>query len=289
MPASAIPPRLGDIIADITGSQPVRSQPMGGGCISDVRRITLQDGRTIVAKTGDPGSGLELEGMMLKYLRDKAGLPVPDVLYALDGLLLMDHLETSGGLTDSAQEEAAELLAALHEVTADTYGFEMTTLIGGLKQPNPPSDCWLDFFREQRLLYMAREAMDAGRLPPGLMGRIEQLAGRLGDWIGEPDAPSLVHGDMWAGNVLCHQGGIAGFVDPAIYYADSEVELAFSTLFSTFGEPFFRRYTELRPIRPGFYEERLALYNLYPLLVHVRLFGGSYVGSVERTIGKYGC
>jgi len=289
MHASAITSRLDNIIADITGSQPVQSQPTGGGCISDVRRITLQDGRTIVAKTGDPCSGLELEGMMLKYLRDKAGLPVPDVLYALDGLLLMGHLETSGGLTDSAQEEAADLLAALHGVTADTYGFEMTTLIGGLKQPNPPSGCWLDFFREQRLLYMAREAMDAGRLPPGLMGRIEQLAGRLGEWIGEPDAPSLVHGDMWAGNVLCHKGGIAGFVDPAIYYADSEVELAFSTLFSTFGEPFFQRYTELRPIRPGFYEERLALYNLYPLLVHVRLFGGSYVGSVERTIRQYGC
>lgn len=280
---------LEDIITNVTGSNPVRFQAMGGGCVGDVRRVKLQDGRTIIAKTGDPGSGLEIEGFMLKYLGQNTGLPVPDVLYALDGLLLMSFIETAGGLNDSAQEDAADLLASLHGITSESYGFEKATVIGGLTQPNPPTGCWLDFFREQRLLHMAREAVDAGRLPPGLMGRIEQLAGRLGDWIGEPDAPSLVHGDMWAGNVLCNQGRIAGFVDPAIYFADSEIELAFSTLFSTFGEPFFRRYTEHRPIRPGFYEERLALYNLYPLLVHVRLFGGSYVGSVERTIRKYGC
>ena len=94
---------------------------------------------------------------------------------------------------------------------------------------------------------------------------------------------------MWSGNVLTKDGRIAGFVDPAIYYADSEIELAFSTLFSTFGDAFFRRYDELRPLRPGFFEERRDLYNLYPLLVHVRLFGGSYVGSVERALARYGC
>jgi fructosamine-3-kinase len=91
---------------------------------------------------------------------------------------------------------------------------------------------------------------------------------------------------MWGGNVLVRDGRIAGFVDPAIYFADPEIELAFSTLFSTFGEPFFRRYSEIRPLRPGFFEVRRDLYNLWPLLVHVRLFGGAYVASVERTLDK---
>jgi len=81
---------------------------------------------------------------------------------------------------------------------------------------------------------------------------------------------------------------LPGFVDPAIYYADAEVELAFATLFSTFTDPFFRRYAELRPIRPGFREARRDIYNLYPLLVHVRLFGGDYVRSVDRTLARFG-
>ena len=93
---------------------------------------------------------------------------------------------------------------------------------------------------------------------------------------------------MWTGNILCRGDRIAGFVDPAVYYGDAEIELAFSTLFGTFGQPFFRRYQELRPLEPGFFEQRRDLYNLYPLLVHVRLFGGSYVDSVDRTLSRFG-
>ena len=281
--------QLEETITRVTGSRPVRSQPMSGGCVGDVRRVTLEDGRAIVAKTGDKGSGLDLEGFMLRYLRDTGGLPVPDVLFAEDGVLLMSLIETSGSIGPGAQAEAADLLAALHGVEAETFGFERATVIGGLHQPNPPTESWVEFFRDHRLLYMARQGLDAGRLPAALMGRLETLAGRLGDWLTESAPPSLIHGDMWTGNVLCNAGRISGFVDPALYYADAEIELAFSTLFGTFGDAFFGRYGEHRPLRPGFFEERLDLYNLYPLLVHVRLFGGSYVGSVERTLAKFGC
>ena len=280
---------LENTITRVTGSAPAGFRPMGGGCIGDVGRVTLKDGRTIVAKSGDKGSGLDLEGFMLTYLRDKGGLAVPDVLFASDGLLLMSLLETEGGITESVEVDAADQLAALHGVAAETFGFEKPTVIGGLHQPNPQTESWVEFFRDQRLLYMARQALDAGRMKSGLMARLEKLAGRLSDWLAEPESPSLIHGDMWTGNVLARQGRIAGFVDPAIYYADAEIELAFSTMFGTFGDAFFGRYGELRPLRPGFFEERRDLYNLYPLLVHVRLFGGSYIGSVERTLNKFGC
>jgi len=136
---------------------------------------------------------------------------------------------------------------------------------------------------------MTRVALEAGRLPGATMTRIETLARRLDEWIEVPDQPSLIHGDLWGGNVLAKDGRIAGFVDPAIYYADAEIELAFSTLFSTFGAPFFKCYDEIRPIRDGFFEARRDLYNLYPLLVHVRLFGGGYVGSLEANLRKLGC
>ena len=278
-----------EIIARVTGSRPVRFQPMGGGCVADVREVTLENGQTLVAKAGDAGSGLDLEGFMLQYLRDPGGLPVPDVLYCDDELLLMSRIDTAGGLSAGAQTEAADLLAALHGVTADRFGFDRATVIGGLHQPNDETRDWVAFFRDRRLLYMARQALDAGRLPAALMTRVETMAGKLDGWLDDKAPASLIHGDMWSGNVLTYRGRISGFVDPAIYYADAEIELAFSTLFNTFGDAFFGRYAEHRPIRPGFFEERIDLYNLYPLLVHVRLFGGGYVDSIERTLAKFGC
>ena len=278
-----------DTITDVTGSAPVKYQPLGGGCVGDVRKVTLEDGREIVAKSGDAGSHLDLEGFMLRYLSETGGLPVPDVLYADDELLLMSILANSGGLSGGAQTEAADLLAALHDVGNEAFGFDRPTVIGGLHQPNQETENWVDFFRDQRLMFMAGQALDAGRLPSNVMTRIEALAGKLGDWLDSSATPSLIHGDLWGGNVLAHRGRISGFIDPAIYYADAEIELAFSTLFGTFGDAFFGRYQEHRPIRPGFFEERRDLYNLYPLLVHVRLFGGSYVASVERTLKRLGC
>ncbi len=261
---------------------------LSGGCVGEVCRVELADGRCVVAKLGGPGSGLETEGWMLDYLAQKSFLPVPHVFHADNNLLLMSFIESGGTLDGSAQEHAAELLADLHGVTAPRFGLERDTLIGGLAQPNQQADSWCDFFRQQRLLYMGGEARRAGRLPGSIFKQLEKFAGKLENWITEPEHPSLIHGDMWGGNVLSGQGRIAGFVDPAIYYADPEIELAFSTMFSTFGGAFFRRYGELRPLAPGFFEERRDIYNLYPLLVHVRLFGGGYVDGVNRTLARFG-
>jgi len=267
------------------GAAVVRDEALSGGCVGDVRKLTLTDGRTVVAKLG-PGAALE--GQMLRYLAERSRLPVPAVYHAGNGLLLMAFISTSGSLDAAAESDAAEHLGALHAITAPTFGFAYDTLIGGLAQPNPMTASWRAFFRDHRLLFMAREALTAEHLPARTMTRIEILAGRLDRWIGATTEPSLIHGDMWNGNILCRSGRVAGFVDPAIYFADAEIELAFSTLFGTFNTAFFRRYGELRPIAPGFFEERCDLYNLYPLLVHVRLFGGTYVGQVERTLTKLG-
>ena len=261
---------------------------LSGGCVGEVYRVDLGDGRSVVAKQGRPGSGLETEGWMLDYLAGNSGLPVPQVFHADDTLLLMSFMENDGALDGGAQEHAAELLADLHGVTATRFGLGRDTLIGGLVQPNEQTESWRVFFRDQRLLYMGGEARHVGRLPEELFKRLELFAGKIENWIAEPEHPSLIHGDIWEGNVLPDQGRIAGFVDPAIYYADPEIELAFSTMFATFGEPFFRRYGEIRPIAPGFFEERRDIYNLYPLLVHVRLFGSGYVSGVEHTLARFG-
>ena len=272
------------------GERLTSTRPMGGGCVGEVYRAALSDSSTVVAKVDRTGgeASLPLEGYMLQYLADHSSLPVPEVYHASGELLLMEYVEGGGGLSPAVERDAAELLAELHGVTAPEFGHERHTLIGGLHQPNPQTDSWVEFFREQRLLYMAREAYSAGRLPDEELRRIDRLAGRLDEYIAEPDAASLIHGDVWGGNVVSGSGGIAAFLDPAIYHADPEIELAFITLFGTFGEGFFERYGEIRPAEDGFFEYRRDLYNLYPLLVHVRLFGGGYLGAVQSTLKRFG-
>ena len=282
---------LRDLIAKAAGAAPVNIASLGGGCVGEVYRVELKDGRDVVVKLdrAKGGGTLDIEGAMLRTLADHSRLPVPGVIHASPDILVMDYIENDGGaIGPDAQRHAAELLADLHAITAPTFGFATDTLIGGLSQPNGEYDCWRDFFGEQRLIHMGREALDAGRLSSEVMGRLEKFTADLGNWIEEPASPSLIHGDMWGGNVLVREGRIAGFVDPAIYYADAEIELAFSTLFSTFSDAFFARYGEIRPMRPGFFEERRDIYNLYPLLVHTRLFGGHYAASVERTLKRFG-
>lgn len=280
---------LASRIEAAAGKRPVAVAPMAGGCVGDVYRVEFAGAERLVAKLGPAGSGLAIEGAMLNHLKARTALPVPAVISADDRLLLIEYIDGPDPLTAAAEAHAAELLAELHGLREDRFGFETDTLIGGLDQPNPAGDDWIAFFRDQRLLYMGRQALAAKRLPEALMPRIEALAARLADWLPADSSPALIHGDMWGGNILCRSGRVVGFIDPAIYHAEPEIELAFSTLFSTFGAAFFERYQEIRPIAPGFFEERRALYNLYPLLVHVRLFGGGYVGSVQRTLTQFGC
>ena len=272
-------------IEQATGATVVRSAPLGGGCIADVRRIELADGRRLVAKFG---RGLAIEAWMLRWLKERADAPVPAVHHADDDLLLMDYVEHDGGLSTSAEAHLGEIVAALHAVTGPSFGFERDTVLGGLPQPNPATPDWRDFFRDHRLLYMAGLAAAAGRLPARTMTRIERLAARLDRWIDSPAPPTLVHGDLWAGNILSRGSRVVALIDPAIHFADPEIELAFMTLFGSVGDTFFASYDARHPIKPGFFEVRRDLYNLYPLLVHVRLFGGSYLHQVERTLDRFG-
>ena len=270
--------------------QPVdKIVPLSGGDVSDVYKVKLADGLQVVAKVDQvEPTKLETEARMLGYLRRASQLPVPEVIQYTEGVLLIEFIEGVSRFSPLAEAHAAELLAALHEITGTGYGFEEDTLIGSLQQPNPITSSWLKFFGEQRLSYMAQEAYSVGRLPAELLSSLEALCQDLGRWLKDPNPPGLIHGDAWTGNILCVEDRITGFIDPAIYFADPEVELAFTTLFGTFGKPFFDRYNEIRAIEPGFFGERKAIYNLYPLLVHVRLFGGSYVNAVAQTLKQFG-
>ncbi len=288
-------PALWERLEPLLPSHPQHAEPLSGGCIAEIYAVTLANGDRVVVKTGSDTLTLTLtlEAQMLGHLAAQSDLPVPAVIAAEDDLLVLEHLPgtshvSKNHVSKDAERHAADLLATLHSTPAPHYGFAYDTLIGSLPQPNPPTDDWVAFFRNQRLLYTADLAHRAERLPSSAYDRLKNLAENLHDHLDAPAHPSLIHGDIWSGNVLAEGGRMTGLLDPALYYADAEVELAFIALFNTFGDAFFDRYQEHRPIRGGFFEQRKDLYNLYPLLVHVRLFGGSYLTSVTRTLDRLG-
>lgn len=282
---------LEERIEELLGSAILSKAPLGVGFGLAGLILDLQDGRRLAVKmrAGGAGPSLALEGYMLGELARLSDLPVPHVHVSEPDLLVMDFIENDGGaITPAVERDAARLLAALHATPRESFGYARDTLIGPLPQPNPKHERWIPFFRDYRLMHMAEAAHDEGQLPAPLFGRLEQLAGHLDDYLLEPRFPSLLHGDLWTGNVLVRGDAIAGFVDPAIYCGHPEIELAFTTMFGTFGQAFFDAYDALSPLEPGFHELRRDLYNLYPTLVHVRLFGAGYLSGIERTLKRLG-
>jgi fructosamine-3-kinase len=283
---------LSQRVEQALGRTPTSAKPLPGGCIGEVLKLAFADGGDPAVAKLAGGGGLEPEGYMLGVLNDRSELPVPQVLYSDDTLLLMTFIDGHGPLNASAQHDAAEHVARLHAVRGEAFGLERDTLIGPLHQPNPRTDSWLAFFRDHRLRHMADVALERGSLDAKQRDRIERFAGKLAQYLEEPAHPALLHGDMWGGNVLprTDHGGdrIAGFIDPAVYYGHPEIELAFSTLFGTFGQPFFERYAELAPFEPaGFFEARRDIYNLYPLLVHAAAFGPGWGEQAMDTIARF--
>ncbi len=279
-----------DRIEQLLGRRPRKLQAQGGGDIARGLKLTFDGGDWAMAKFARAGQpSLKLEARMLADLR-AAGLPVPHTLAAEDDVLLLEWVDAGARRwDDTVQRSAGRAIATLHDQPLSrTFGYGYDTVIGSLPQANPRTDSWIDFFRDQRLLARADAALTAGKLPSALRHRLDALADRLDQWLDPTVQPSLVHGDLWGGNMLPTAAGSACFIDPAIYYGDGEVDLALATLFHRVGEAFFNGYREVRNIAPEFFENRCTLYQLYPLLVHVELFGGSYVGSVERALTQLG-
>lgn len=237
----------------------------------------MEDGEGYLVKQGQLAG---TEGRMLVYLGEH--LPCVKVYLHDQHLLVMEYIQ-DGCAPDEA--ECGRLLAKLHQVHADQYGLEFDTTIGPYQQLNPQEDSWINFFRQHRLLSMAKSCLHEKKIDFGTMYRIESLAEKLEELL-EEGQPSLIHGDVWSGNVLC-RGDSPVFIDPAIYYAHHEMELAFINMFSTFGDRFYAAYREIHPIAPGFFEERSDIYMLYPILVHVRSFGGMYKAMLDEVLKKF--
>lgn len=273
------------------GSSVVQHRLFGQSWGIEKALIRLGDGRKLLAKSGCSNlqNHLLIEGKMLEDLANLSDLPVPTLWLRDPDLLVMDFVEGGHQFSTAHQASVGEMIAQLHQVRGERFGYPRDTVIGNLHQPNEEVGSWIAFFRDRRLIYMANQAHKAGGLPASTLIRIENFSSDIDRFIAEPCHPSLLHGDLWSGNVIAGENGkISAFIDPAIYYGHPEIELAFATLFGCFGEPFFDAYRNAAHLEPDFFEVRRDIYNLYPLLVHARLFGASYVSDVERTLSYLG-
>lgn len=261
------------------------STTLDGGEVGVVHRVTLADGRQVVVKTAE--TDLTTEAQMLRHLAETGGLAVPEVFHATPEILVLAFVPDTGALTPGVERALAEQLAALHETSAAAFGFPFDTPTGRFRQPNPWTADWATFFGEYRLGHATECAVDEGLLPAETAERIATVVEDLPERLDHDPAPALIHGDVWRENLRLDGDGVRAFLDPACYYADPEVELAYVEWTNTGGDAFFERYRAVAGLADGF-QERAAIYRLYPILTHVRHFGEAYLDPLEKTLGELG-
>ena len=258
--------------ARLLADELVSFEGMSGGDISPVIRISLSSGFSAVVKSS-PDSPIEAE--MLDAIR-ASGAPAPEVLAVEGDVLVLEELGHDTGLT-GAWHSLGDAVRTLHSCIGPRYGWPVDYRFGSVPIPNGMESNWPRFWAERRLL------SGATGVPTALTRRIEALCQTLPDRLPADPGPALLHGDLWVGNVVAHDGCLQGLIDPACYYGHSEVDLAMLCLFGRPDSSFWSGYGD--PPEPGF-EDRLAIYQLWPALVHLRLFGDSYHGLVERLLSR---
>ena len=275
---SALEERFQDTIISYRG--------ITGGDINQALHVTLKSNGSIFVKYNGraPADLFEKEAIGLKMLKRHAyNLRIPEVLDygVLDGglsFLVLEFIETSG-MNKQHFEKLGQGIAQLHKTLFSHFGADHDNYIGLLPQKNAYRSSFADFFWELEL------AIKKHHFTLNELGSIDHASKQWADIFPVED-PVLIHGDLWAGNIFTDSSGNTGILDPAVYYSHREMELSFTHLFGGFDPSFYQAYSEILPLSPGF-EQRKRLYQLYPVLVHVNLFGGNYVNQARTIIKEF--
>ncbi|MCO4294412.1 fructosamine kinase family protein [Solitalea sp. MAHUQ-68] len=260
-----------------------------GGSISNAARIDTNEGRFFI-KWNDASyhKMFETEEFGLQKLRSFLPALVPQLLGSglvdYTAFIVLEWIDPDDP-KENYWEDFGEKLALLHQNTHTNHGLDHTNFIGSLPQYNPYGNSWIDFFITNRLQVLVEAAFNKNLLNNTHLKMVYALYSKLYSLIPE-EKPSLLHGDLWSGNVLCGNDGLVKICDPAVYYGHREMDLAMSTLFGAFNNRFYETYNEHYPLVPG-YKERFDIHNLYPLLVHLNLFGFSYLNPIEQILKNY--
>lgn len=281
----------------------IRSERISGGDINDAFRLRLSEGTSIFMKSNDKRnlSFFTAEAVGLDAIRQTGAIGTPHLLcYGTDearggiSFLLMEFI-TGAGRVANYWETFACQLAKMHQaetggfVPEGKFGFSGDNYIGAGPQANNVHGTWTGFYRKCRLEPQFRRA--ERYFPPAYKKKIIRLLDHLEDFLIEPEQPSLLHGDLWSGNVITGNDGRAWLIDPAAYVGHAEADIAMTELFGGFPGEFYAAYKEAANekacgMQPG-YDGRRDLYNLYHLLNHLNLFGRSYFSSVKHILDRY--
>jgi fructosamine-3-kinase len=261
-------------VAAVTGIAEDRLERLSGGQLSEILLVRRPDGRVSVAKGG---FAVGTEAAMLRALAG-AGAPVPAVEGEHEGVLLLEHVPNDRVFSAAAWTSIGEALRRLHDVQAESYGWPVDYRIGTVEIDNRQGRDWPAFWAEQRLV------ATASVLDRPWRERVDSLAARMPGLLPAAPPASFLHGDLWGGNILVSEGRLAALIDPACYYGDAEVDLAMLCLFDSPPGSFWDAYGAPAPGWP----ERRILYQLFPALLHLRLFGGSYASMVDRLLAAAG-
>ncbi len=280
-------PELREALERRLGNRLRGARRLGGGDINDAYQITLVDGTQLFVKThpNPPPGMFEAEARGLRWLWEANSIRTPRVIAVSDArpAYLALELMTPAKRQRAFDETLGRSLAALHAYGAPSFGLDHHNFIGSLAQSNTVTDDWASFYWSSRLEPQLKLANDRGLIDSAMRSAFDALQRVLPERVGAAEPPSRLHGDLWGGNLHVDDEGQPALIDPAVYGGHREIDLAMMRLFGGFGERVFASYAEARPLAPGA-AERVALYQLYPLLVHVNLFGGTYVASVKRAL-----
>jgi fructosamine-3-kinase len=297
-----VPGVLAQALARATGAAVTGGSRTSGGSINDAWEVQLDGGRRAFVKTrADAAPGeYATEAAGLRWLAEPGAVALPRVLAVGDDdwprFLALDWID-EGRLDQAGEEALGRGLAAMHAAGAPDHGAPppgapaaehavAALRIGELELPNGPAGDWPAFYATRRLEPLVRLCRERGTLSAAGARAVERVCERIAELAGPPEPPARLHGDLWGGNVLTGADGRARLIDPAAYGGHREVDLSMLRLFGAPSERVFAAYEDVAPLADG-HADRVALYQLFPLLVHAALFGGHYGASVERAARRY--
>ena len=263
--------------------------PVSGGSINNSYKIT-SNRNSFFVKTNTLSTfknGFEEEVLGLQFLINQ-GISTPEIIdYGIlkNSIYLVLEWIDSGREASIFWQNFAEQLASLHQQNGKQFGLNYSNFMGELTQKNTFFNTFSEFFIENRLKPQVELAFNSNKLQQKHLNQFKRLYKKLPAII-PLEKPCAIHGDLWSGNYICSQNEKAILIDPAVYNGHREIDLAMSLLFGGFSNEFYTTYQEISPLEKGF-NNRKDVYNLYPLLVHLNLFGNSYLSSLENIITKF--
>lgn len=264
--------------------------PVGGGSINQAFCLQTSEKKYFIkynTSAAHPNMfSSEFEGLQL-MLQTKT-IHIPNSEYFFEGkiysFILLEWIEQKA-YEENFWRSFAEKLAEMHKNTASKFGLHFDNYMGSLPQNNSQRDSFTDFFIENRLEPQFTLARNHGFLSSKQIRQAEKLYKEL-NAIFPYEKPALVHGDLWSGNFMNDQKGEAVLIDPAVYFGHREIDIAMTTMFGGFSSEFYHAYAQTFPMENG-WEQRLKFYNIYPILIHINLFGASYLPSLEKILSKF--